>query len=289
MQKTLTIVICAVLFVFPFYELSSQNIGNAAYIEVNKIYLPFDNKGIIADVNIPPNGSYGQFAGGYFLYSSGFWLSGYSNDSLWANGVATASLVEDYLAGTVSMSPNDPKASIYRLSETDPPFGQSWQDWIDAVELGANFYDGDGDGVYNPVDLNGNNQWDPNEDKPDLLLDETYWCVFNDGIPAGQRRWDSEPQGIELRQTIFAQSSPNELGNIVFIRYRIKNTGIVADTLKDVYFSMWADEDVGYHGDDLYGCDTLRQGVFFYNDSTDSVLGDSVPSFMMDMLTGPYA
>jgi hypothetical protein len=28
----------------------------------------------------------------------------------------------------------------------------AWQDWKDAVDLGADFYDGDGDGVYNPVD-----------------------------------------------------------------------------------------------------------------------------------------
>ncbi len=80
----------------------SQNVGNTAYIEVNEIYLPFDNKGIIADVNTPPNGSTGQFAGGTFLFSSGFWLSGYSNDSLWANGVVSATLVKDYQAGTVA-------------------------------------------------------------------------------------------------------------------------------------------------------------------------------------------
>ena len=101
------------------------------------------------------------------------------------------------------MDPNDPKASIYKLTSSDIPFGQSWQDWIDAVDLGADFYDGNNDGIYNPVDLNGNNQWDPDEDKPDLILDETYWCVFNDGVPANQRRWQSEPQGIEIQANNF--------------------------------------------------------------------------------------
>ena len=43
------------------------------------------------------------------------------------------------------MNPNDLKASIYKLTAIDIPFEQSWQDWIDAVELGADFYDGDGD------------------------------------------------------------------------------------------------------------------------------------------------
>ena len=277
------------IFLISYSGTFSQNIGPAAAIEVNDIYLPFNNRGVIADVNVPPLGQGGQFANRGFLYSAGFWLSGYNGDSLWANGVSTSQFVEDYQAGTVGMDPNDPNAGIYKLTSSDIPFGQSWQDWINAVDLGADFYDGNNDGIYNPVDLNGNNQWDPDEDKPDLILNETYWCVVNDGVPANQRRWMAEPQGIEVRQTIFAEASASATGNAVFVRYRIKNTGTVADTLNEVYFGMWADADVGDATDDLYGCDTLKQGVFFYNDSTDLAYGDSVPSFMMDLLTGPYS
>jgi hypothetical protein len=289
MKNTFSILLLILLLYISQFNLNGQNIGPTAYIDINDIWLPFNSKGVIADVNIPPNGSGGQFAGGGFLFSSGFWLSGRTGNYLWANGVASASLVEDYTAGSVGMDPNDPKASIYKLTVNDIQFGQSWQDWSDAVDLGADFYDGNNDGIYNPVDLNGNNQWDPDEDKPDLILDETYWCVFNDGLPANQRRWQAEPQGIEIRQTIFAEASTGATGNVVFVRYRIKNTGTLADTLKDVYFSMQADADVGDATDDLYGCDTLRQGVFFFNNSTDLVYGDSVPSFMMDLLTGPYS
>lgn len=104
----------------------SQNIGSMAYIQVNEIQLPFNNKGLIADVNINPIGAGGQFAGEMFLFSSGFWLSGYSNDSLWANGVSSSSLIEDYQPGIIGMDPNDPKASIYKLTSSDTPFGQSW-------------------------------------------------------------------------------------------------------------------------------------------------------------------
>ncbi len=288
MKNTFLISLCLVVFLFSNYQVNSQNVGDSASIQVNNIYLPFNNRGVIADVNVQPLGSLGQFAGGGFLFSSGFWLSGYSNDSLWANGVASASLVEDYLAGTAGMDPNDPKASIFKLTSSDVPFGQSWQDWIDAVDLGADFYDGDGDGIYNPVDLNGNNQWDPNEDKPDLILDETYWCVFNDGRPANQRRWEEEPLGIEVRQTIFAEASAGETGNVVFVRYRIKNTGLVTDTLKDVYFSIWADADMGDATDDVFGSDTIRQGIYFYGNQPDAFYGNQVPSFMMNLLTGPH-
>ena len=288
MRNIFTEVFCFI-FIFSYSQINSQNIGSASYINVNSIYLPFNNKGVIADVNGGPNGSGGQFAGGTFLFSSGFWLSGFTNGTLWANGVASASLVEDYIAGTIGMDPNDPKASIYKVTSSDLPFGQSWQDWIDAVDLGADFYDGNGDGIYNPVDLNGNNQWDSDEDKPDLLLDETYWCVFNDGIPANQRRWHSEPQGIEVRQTIFASASVGPIGKTIFVRYRIKNTGIVTDTLEDVYFSMWADPDIGDHTDDVYGCDIERQAAYYYNKHSDQVYGNQVPSFMMDLLTGPFS
>ena len=289
MKNTFFILLTVVILWLPTITIFSQNIGSEAYIEVNEIYLPFNNRGVIADVNVPPKGSLGQFAGGGFLFSSGFWVSGYSNNTLWANAVASASLVEDYQAGAVGMDPNDPRASIYKLSENDIPFGQSWQDWIDAVELGADFYDGNNDGIYNPVDLNGNNLWDLNEDKPDFILDETYWCVFNDGVPSNLRRWGSEPQGIEIRQTIFAEASTTPTANVVFVRYRIKNTGTVSDTLKDIYFSQWADADVGDATDDVYGCDTIRQGNYFYNNTPDQVYGNQVPSFMMDMLTGPYS
>ncbi len=104
------------IFLISYSGSFSQNIGSSAYLDVNNIYLPFNNRGIIADVNVPPSGSGGQFAGGTFLFSSGFWLSGYTNNYLWANGVASASLVEDYIAGTVGMDPNDPLASIYKVA-----------------------------------------------------------------------------------------------------------------------------------------------------------------------------
>ena len=181
------------LFITLFFNCpdnNSQNVGESAYINVNNIYLPFNNKGNISEVVIPGNYSNGYYQGHEFLFAAGFWLSGYSDSVLWANGISSDILLQDYQPGTIGMEPNDPQTSLYRVSTQDPPFGQSWQDWSDAVNLGADFYDGDGDGVYNPVDLNGNNQWDPDEDKPDIIGDESYWCVFNDGVPANQRRWN---------------------------------------------------------------------------------------------------
>ncbi len=285
---TISLVIISAVYFFP------QTVGDAYALDINNIYLPLNRKGILAAVDIPPpigNGSGGQFGGNVFLFSGGFFLSGYSNGQLWANAVASASLVEDYLPGTYQFGQSDPRAQLYKIRYDDPPFGQSWQDWVDAVALGADFYDGDGDGIYNPIDLNGNNQWDPDEDHPDLLGDEMLWCVFHDGLPAAQRRWDTvEPQGIEIRQSVFAYSSSPYLQDVIFIRYRILNTGMVANDMTDVHFGVWDDPDIGGsdgYTDDLVGCDTVLQGGYTYNDGPDPSYGNNPPSFFAKTLAGP--
>ncbi|HSW53720.1 MAG TPA: T9SS type A sorting domain-containing protein [Ignavibacteriaceae bacterium] len=272
-------------------ELFPQKVGDAYALNINNIYMPLNRKGVLADVNVPPNGSEGQFGGHSFLFSGGFFLSGYSNGVLWANAVASASLVEDYIPGNVDGEWN-PNAVLYRVGSADPPFGQSWLDWIDAVSLGADFYDGDADGIYNPVDKNGNSIWDLDEDCPDILGDETLWCVYHDGLPVVQRRWNTTIEvGIEVRQTVFAYSSVSELQNIIFIRYRIKYVGLglptEPDILDDVYFSVWDDPDLGSSSDDLVGCDTLLTGEFTYNDGPDNEYGNNPPCFFVKTLNGP--
>jgi hypothetical protein len=190
------------------------------------------------------------------------------------------------------MNPPVPEASIYKVSTSDVPFGQSWQDWIEAVSLGADFYDGNHDGVYYPVDLNNNGIWDTDEDKPDIIGDENFWCVYNDGVPADERFWGSSPLGIEVRQTIFAFASSGNLGNVVFIRYRIKNTGLNEDTLEDIYFCNYADSDIGEIGynHNLTGIDTLRNADYTYmKHSSPQDWGDNPPCFMTDLLTGPLS
>ncbi len=68
-------------------------------------------------------------------------MGGYYFDTLWVNGCASYFRLQDYQPGKVDMSVFDPKAKIYLVSKTDPPFSRSWIERKDAVELGANFYD----------------------------------------------------------------------------------------------------------------------------------------------------
>ena len=281
--------------IYPRYQ-------NGYRMDVNKLNLPFDNKGVIADVNVyfgqkavvladdvDQNqsvyykevqigaGSSGVYEGGSFLFSSGFFLSGYANGTLFANGVASGALVEDYLPGKIGSLPNDPINVMYVVSKNDPPFSTSWHRWRDAVSLGAEFYDGDKDGIYNPDDKNLNGTWDTFEDMPPLIGDEIAWCVYNDGVPAGERRFEVDPIGIEVQQTLFATSNP-ELENVIFIKYRVTNTGLVSDVLDSIFFSPTDDTDIGNALDDLGGCDTLLQALYTYNAFDDYVYGINPPA-----------
>jgi hypothetical protein len=287
MKNAFSIFLGVIILLFSQYRLNAQNVGDSAYININKIYLPFNREGVIADVNIPPIGSGGNFDGENFLFSAGFYLSGIM-DSVWTNGVMPNVFVQDYQSGTITITPNDSRSAIYKLRSDDPPFGQSWQDWIDAVALGADFYDGNGDSIYNPIDLNGNNQWDPDEDKPDILGDETYWCAYNDAVPMEERRWNVEPLGIEIKQTIFAfETTELPLSNTVFIRYKIKNTGSIISNLDDVIFGQAYDADIANFLANYGGTDIGRNSHYCYGDSSTFILGQTPLTFLIDFLSGP--
>lgn len=268
---------------------TSQTAGDAYRLEVNKLSIGLNNRGVLANVDIGGLDG-GFFDGKEFLFSGGFFLSGKYNGILFSNAVASASRIEDYSAGTV----DGKSKTIYIVKSSDDPFSESWMEWKTAVEAGAYFYDGDNDGEYNPVDKNGNSLWDTDEDKPDILGDETVWCVFNDGVKSSDRSEgfrENIPLGIEVRQTIWGYATSGDLGNILFVRYSIVNRGKVAETLDSVYFGVWADPDLGGesgYSDDLVGCDVALNAGYVYNDGPDPVFGANPPAFMIDFFQGPW-
>ena len=284
-----------------------NKVVGAYYMNINNLEMPLNNAGVFADVAIPPKTAGGKFDGHTFLFSGGFCMSGYVDlgqptENLWANGVATASRIQDYRPGPVGSDPTDPKNKLYIVRSDDPPFSESWQEWKTAVELGADFYDGDHDGKYNPVDKNGNGEWDRDEDRPDLLGDETVWCVINDGVPARDRRYtDVSPLGIEIHQTVFGFASSGLLGNMLFVRYKIINKNPDGKTLDSIYFSVWADPDLGDYTDDLVGCDVSeaasgyaktpaegRNAGYVYNNGSDREYGPNPPTYLIDFFQGPF-
>jgi hypothetical protein len=263
--------------------------GDAYRLFINNIDMPMNRAGVIADANIS-GGQYGKIDGKVFLYSAGFFMSGVTNGVMWANAVASASRIQDYAPGTYESGRTDPRAQIYVVAARDGEFSPSWDEWRDAVALGAEFYDGDGDGVYNPVDKNQNGKWDADEDRPDLIGDETVWTVYHDAVNPALRRFnDVDPQGIEVRQTVFAFASKGVTGNMIFVRYSILNTGLVADVIDSVYFGVWADPDLGDAYDDLVGSDVPLNAGYVYNDGDDADFGVNPPCFMIDFFQGPVA
>lgn len=296
----LIITIVAISFAFTSGDGNKKTTykGNTTYGDsyrmfINNIDMPMNREGVLADVNIGGSEG-GRLDGKNFLFSGGFFLSGKTNGVPWANAVASASRVQDYETGTYQYGTLDPRNRIYVVEQKNGDFSQDWIDWKDAVALGAHFYDGDGDGQYNPVDLNGNGKWDPTEDRPDLIGDVTAWFVIKDSKSPALRRWnDVDPQGIEIRNSVFAFASKGITGNMIFVRYSILNTGLVADTLDDVYFGVWADPDLGNANDayldDLVGCDTTLNAGYVYNDGDDQEWGTTPPCFLIDFFQGPIA
>lgn len=280
---------------------TTEKAGEAYRMFINNIDMPMNREGVMGDV------AFGGAAGGFldgkvFLFSGGFYMSGVTNGSMWANAVMSASRTQDYEAGNYEFGKNDARAQLYVLRQKEGDFAPSWEEWKDAVALGAYFYDGDGDGQYNPVDLNGNGKWDresspgaaDGEDRPDLLGDETVWCVYHDNVDPALRRFNNiDPQGIEIRQTVFALASKGVTGNMIFIRYSIVNSGLKADVIDSVYFGLCADADLGNlndaYFDDLVGSDTTLNAGFTYNNGEDNEWGVNPPCFMIDFFQGPVS
>lgn len=277
-------------YFIPFLLLPLITYSQTTYrFYINNINLPIDNSGLIAEVNIfdpDPfiNGAGGKFDGHIFLFSSGFFLSGYVSEQFFSNTVSESS--KDYQPGKVGSNPEDSLHIVYIVNKTDPPFSSSWLKWKEAVCMGADFYDGNNNGIYDPIDNNWNGTWDLNEDMPPLIADEIAWCIYNDGIPANLKRFNIAPIGIEVQQTLFATNNP-EFDDVIFIKYKLTNTGLMDEILDSVYFSPWDDTDIGDASDDLGGCDTLLQAVFTYNSGADLEYGINAPAICTVVLQGP--
>jgi len=264
------------------------NATTTHFFDINKMRTPVINNGVIADASI--NNIRGlQYDEGTLVFSGGIILSGYKNNSFWANAIASASRMVDYLPGVFDTI-NPPVNQLFKVNVNDPPFGTEWQNWINAVNLGADFYDGNKDGIYNPVDLNSNGIWDSNEDRPGLIGNETTFFVYSDKLaPALRRFTNSTPIGIEIRQTTFAfANSDYALNNVLFVKYDILNKS--GSDLDSIIFSAWADPDIGLlHSSDYVSTDTMLQTIYLYKTQSDPMYGANPPAIFHSLMQGPVA
>jgi hypothetical protein len=70
---------------------------------------------------------------------------------------------------------------------------------------------------------------------------------------------------------VFSDIDNPALNNTIFVNYMVINRS--QDVLSELRFSVFADADLGYWGDDYVGCDTTRNMAFIYNgDDNDEVV-----------------
>ena len=144
------------------------------------------------------------------------------------------------------------------------------------VEAGAPWDDVNEDGVYTP-----------GFDKPKFIGDETLFYVANDLDTAKSKyTYGSDPIGLEFQSTIFGFIR-EDLKDVVFKKYRVINKSSADVT--DMYFTYWADDDLGNASDDFEGFDsTLNMSYCFNGDNNDEDYYGSPPPAIGHMIVqGP--
>jgi len=125
-----------------------------------------------------------------------------------------------------------------------------YQNW--PADLGAPWVDVNEDGIYTP-----------GFDKPKVIGDETLWFVSNDLDTATTRHtYGSDPIGLEIQTTVFGFQR-EDLKDVVFKKYKVINKSNT--TIEDMYFTYWADDDMGDAGDDFEGFDSTLNMSYVYN------------------------
>ncbi|MCK4661947.1 MAG: T9SS type A sorting domain-containing protein [Bacteroidales bacterium] len=125
-----------------------------------------------------------------------------------------------------------------------------------------------------------------------LYGDQTLWWVYNDKGNIHTETTGAASIGMEIRAQAFAFSTNDELNNMTFYNYQIINRSTY--TLKNTYFGVWTDADMGEHDDDYVGCDVNKGLGYLYNgdeddgDGNGDTYGHQPPAIGIDFFEGPY-
>ncbi|RMI14542.1 MAG: hypothetical protein D6681_05090, partial [Calditrichaeota bacterium] len=146
----------------------------------------------------------------------------------------------------------------------------SWENW--PVDVGAPYYDVNGNGQYDPgfsQDLNGDGEIGVGEiEEPGIAnADQVIWFAINDLDDGSTTNlYGSHPIGLEVQVTIWSYNQPSTpLGQVIFKKYRIINkSGYQLDSM---FVAQWSDPDVGVYTDDLVGSNPELSLGFAYSGS----------------------
>ena len=168
----------------------------------------------------------------------------------------------------------------------------------------GSFWDEDGDGDYDPckgdfpiIDIRGCEP-ETRDKAKELVPDQMIFWIYNDaGGPHSLST--GAALNMEVQVQAFAYATNDEINDMTFYRYKLINRG--ATDLRNTYFAMWVDPDLGCHEDDFSGCDIERSLAYTYNeDILDGSTGcncaggvntycDQVPIIGTDYFRGPLS
>jgi len=145
----------------------------------------------------------------------------------------------------------------------------------------GSYWDEDADGIYNPcngdfpiIDIRGcepENRKEARELAPDEMI---FWVYNDNGGP--HRLSQATAIQMEVQVQSFAYATNDEINDMTFYRFKLINKA--SDDIRDCYFAMWVDADLGCSEDDYIGCDVGRSMGYVYNeDSADGSPGTSCP------------
>ncbi len=278
-----------------------QTTKNPSFVKfnINNVSTYFYNDGTADQAPSGANGfEYPIGSLGTHVYKSGFVWGAKVNNKILTGGSTFNSGLQNgkILPNGIAENPEAPSSRVYKVrpdfktgdlskeavdegKSKDEIYSQYQKDWNEwPAHKGAPYKDINANGKYDPlIDIPG---------KPGA--DQTLWFVANDlDSVKAKKLYGSPTMGIEMQCTIWGYNVNPHLKNAIFKEYRIINKS--KNKFEDMYFGIWSDPDLGGNaGDDLVGCDTLRNLIFVYNgNDTDPSLQDKIPSFGFKLLQGP--
>ncbi|MBK7379524.1 MAG: T9SS type A sorting domain-containing protein [Ignavibacteriales bacterium] len=259
------------------------------YISTNEIFMWIGNNGMGShDPRTDGSGFYwpgGDSATISAIFEDGLVWGGKVNGEIRVNGntyrqgLQPGKILED---GTAD-NPLSTQSKIFKIRKDwqSLPEGNlkdrleyDYDHW--PIEAGAPWDDVNEDGVYTP-----------GFDKPKFNGDETLFYVANDLDTATSRfAYGSDPIGLEFQTTVFGFSR-EDLKDVVFKKYRVINKS--NSDIEDMYFTYFADVDLGFAGDDYEGFDSSYNMAYCFNgDNDDEYFYGSAPPAVGHMIVqGP--
>jgi hypothetical protein len=153
------------------------------------------------------------------------------------------------------------------------------------------------DGIYDPYDGDhpvievvgcGRDYLNP------VYADKMIWWVYNDRGNI-HTQTSGQPMSMEIQALAFGYRTTDAINNMTFYRYKLLNRR--DNAVRQTYFSLWSDPDLGCFSDDYIGVDTITGMGYVYNadNNDDAVCGTSgtfgygtkIPALGVDYFRGP--